>query len=312
VYIHGVVAAIVGPADKPKLVCNFIKKKNGHEEEPESLEGKSFTTDFHDPKSIQDATRRFVTTLFEVIDLQAKESELENKVIPVILGQDGRQKYNFETIISNAFQAFSEVFKNSKRDLEKVLGKISIRLGEYYVGNYQADGSLKEVALDDYAKSIISPLNQGVYGERNKVLRAIRPQIEAGNESAIKHAADIAFEFASEKAMLAVLRKEMDNRFVLIYLPHPLINDMPLLNFVNWHPKIKAAFRAGYAKGISSDMQVVVKGINHKSSPPFVDIVSCYIQDAFQGIGNLQSADYKAMVQEYITKLKEHIIKPGT
>ena len=92
-YVHGAIAALVGTLNQPMLACNFVKKANGHDKPVEIVQ--SFTEDIHadQPAEIQRVVKRFLTTLCEVIKLQANDPDYANQVIPVIVGCDARCSY---------------------------------------------------------------------------------------------------------------------------------------------------------------------------------------------------------------------------
>ncbi len=292
-YIHGAIAALVGDPGSPNLVCNFAKKKNGHDEELEYLQNKCFSDklELHNPNALQATLKRFISNLYEVIELQAKEEKEKDKIIPVILGIDGRKDYPLTTLIPILFSAAKEFIQEKSIAIEDFFSKISIKMGSFGKSFQTQDGLRRELNDEENAALIIRQNSSGHILQANQFLESIKDRILKKDPDAIKQASQLAHDIGYSKGVQFKQTRSRDERFVLSYKYHPSIEHIPLLNFMSWHPDIKKAFRDGHAEGRESEMQVVVQTIDqvkNNPSPPFADILSCYIQDAFQGISNLE------------------------
>ncbi len=306
-YVHGAVLALTGKdTQKPKLECNFVRKKDGHDSPVEYLPGKCFTEvlDLNNPWLTRLALKRFLMTLNEVIDLQAKEDGHAGKAIPVILGIDGRKNYPLlDKVVPRLFEACKEVLHEQGKSLDQLLSQISLRWGRFNKSFEGAKGP-RELTPDEDAQLILERSRKPFFALMNQKLAAIKSDIASGNPEALRQAKAIAYDIGLNWGKRMKATRNEDNRFVIIFEPHKLINDIPLLNFLSWDPEIKQACRKGHAEGRGTEMQVVIKAINEKHSPPFVDILACYIQDVFQGIPDLQIPEVKQHIASLIELLK--------
>lgn len=307
-YIHGAVAALVGDPQSPTLVCSFAKKKNGHFEPIWNLRKKNFSEklDLHNPDAVKDSFKKFISTLYKVIELQAKEGKEKNKRIPVILGMDGRKEdfSQVKKLLSILFVASKEFAEEKSILIDDILSKISIRYGLYDHGIALLPGLIQRLTSDEDAEVIINKNSTGINLEANKLLASIKDKVKQGDMAALQQAGDLAYEIGISKGK-EFKSKDRNLRFVHFTPYNKKLKDIPLLDFVSWHPDVKTAFRMGHAKGRNTAMQVVVKGINERPSRPFVDILSCYIQDVFQNICNLDLPAMQLVIRDYCQKLRE-------
>ncbi len=308
-YIHGAVAAIVGDFESPTLVCSFAKKKNGHSEPTWNLRKKNFSEklDLHNPDAVKASFKKFIATLYEVIKLQAKEGKEKNKLIPIILGIDGR-KEDFSIIgklLPQLFAACKEFTQEKSISIDNILSKISIRHGSYDQGTEIRPGQIHRLTPDEDAKLIVEKNSRGNNLGVNLFLDSIKNKVKQGDKASLSQACAIAYSIGEYKGEQLKNANDRNGRFVHFFPYHEDISGIPLLDFVSWHPDIKTALRTGHAKGRNSDIQVVVKGVNERKSRPFVDILSCYIQDVFQNIINLDLPAMQLIVRDYCDRLRE-------
>jgi hypothetical protein len=302
VYIHGAVAAIVGDPESPTLKCSFVKKKNGHNQRAVTL-AKDFSEklDLENPNAVKAACKRFVATLHEVIELQQKEGEHRDKIIPVILGFDGRQKYPFSKLSSSLYTACKEYMQERSKSIDELLSKISIKLRVFN------DPLVVPKPIDDneqYVKQVLDYNLSAPMKVVNAWLWRMKERILSGDMQVIAEATACAYLYGKIQGRDFKANIHPDERFVVCGIPDERINMIPLLDCWSWHPRIRNAFRKGFAAMRGSKKQIVVKGINEPANRPFVDIVDCFIQDSFQGIKGKLPKEIRTTILKGIADLR--------
>jgi hypothetical protein len=309
VFIHGAVFAITGKAERPKVFCTYAKKINGHDKELEINQKLSVCKEVNidDKQSLKNICRSILDTVAEVIKLQAQEQGLETKPIPIIFGKDSRVKYDLKKITKAFKDAFVEFYAaHGKKDVENLFKKTKIYLGNF--GTTIFEGTNRSSATKtDLAEGIIQQQNEEPYPEINQVLALLKTKAINGHKKSIRLLSNFAYDAGRANGITILNEDNPDQRFAYIYCFDKKLQDYPFLDFVSWHPKIKEAFRKGHAKGRQSPIQVVVKGASESPGLPFADILSCYIQDRFQNIPNLQSDKFKRIINNTKRSLKRLI-----
>jgi|GEM_PF-3455503 len=305
--IYGAVAAITGQIGKPELNCSFCSKEQERSKAIQVHKNYKTTLDFEkeDEANLQNITasfRQFAETLYEYIEMQEKESGSGIKV-PIVLGIDGRKKYNMDLIWFGLVSGFCTFLKEKGIEAESFLSKIRIRLGYFNARKTESDGVSHQV---DYNQVIDSEIRRQLHAQKiNNKLANMEQAIKDGDKHALDYATTIASNYAIKVAAQFKRAKEQGliNRFTVLYPYHPKLKDFPLLNFWSWHTDIKTAFRQAFHTASNYHRHIIVKAIN-ESNPPFVDALECYLQDEQEGL----EPEYHYREDEIIDTMRSTLI----
>lgn len=311
---YGIAVGITGSAKEPYFHLKTIKQGPSNCDytpaEPQLITEQSFDkplcAQLDNKQEIQQIISRFLQIVSEVAELQSQEQgDDAQKPIVLKVGTDGRTNFD-----NNFFQKLFLQFSNAATQkglttIIDLLNKVQIMTGQYNEGSIDRNGNYVVSAGDPNNVWLKYQSNQKAQ-ERNKELEELKEAIEKKDHEAIQKACNYAYEFGR---VYGYAQRNMDSRFAFLgslYKGHSELTKLALFDFVSWHPEIKLAFRKGYSEIQGSKKTVVVKGIKEPYLGPFVDIVSCYIQDIYRWGKIFLTVNRQKDIEETVKTLKDY------
>ncbi len=308
-YVYGAAVAITDDPESPTLNCNFIKAKKGKAAinlgEPKSFKTKNLK--LNDRNNTKLEFQRFISTLYEVIQLQAEEAKRAKKakpLIPVLLGVNGQNKYPIETILPIFFEACRDFVKERGIKIEDLLSKIQIHKG-YYTNKFHNKGTTHIPSREEAIEHLIKKQEEPKMQELNKELSLIKADVLKRKPKALRKAERLAASYVFDVLydLVSLPGGDPYHSFVIFAPNDERLKAIPSLNFLRWHPRIEQAFRRSYALQSGVPNHIVFKCACDQRGEPFTDVVHARIQDIHARIPVRQGAETKEAIEAKVLEL---------
>ncbi len=305
-HIYGAAAAIIGKdPNKPTLVCSFVKKENSPNTSPIGLAQKDFSEELNlaDPTQVKNACKRFITTLYQVIEMQAKEGK---QAVPIIIGTDGRQKYPVKQILDQLIEACKKFIKEKGITINDLLEKVHITKGDFIVSiKNPSTGTAKDIGKEEIVQWYLNEEPKSIedFDEYNRILAENEADIRAG-KAALGQAIGIAYRFGSHNLRALVCKGINPRTNIVTFIPDdPRLQTIPLYNFLSWHPRLRQSARSAMQIFMTKKRHMNIKTPSDPKRRAYVDVLDCIIQDLHNKLPILEDKT----VDEYLAEFRQRV-----